>query len=73
MTTVRYDPDYGGFEYEGYLVVLRNRNNEIVACKASKSFWENAPSRILKAEKLRGYDRKFEKDRPLFSTWGLPE
>ncbi|MGJ8641637.1 MAG: hypothetical protein ACSHYA_19755 [Opitutaceae bacterium] len=33
----RYDPDYGGFEYAGYLVVLRDKQGNPAIIKGSKS------------------------------------
>ncbi|MEM1221285.1 MAG: hypothetical protein AAGH40_00870 [Verrucomicrobiota bacterium] len=68
----RYDPDYGGFEYGGYLIVLRNRAGEIVMTKGSRSVWERDPERILNAKRQVGYDSDFSKRRKLFSTFGLP-
>ncbi|NCG08686.1 MAG: hypothetical protein GWO81_03840 [Verrucomicrobia bacterium] len=68
----RYDPGYGGFEYGGYLLVLRNRDGRIVMAKASKSHWEKDPRAILNARKLQGYDSKFEKKIKLYTTFGIP-
>lgn len=69
----RYDPDYGGFEYGGYLVVLRNRAGEIVMTKASKSAWEKLPQQVLKAKKMTGYNSDFSRTSSLFTTFGLPQ
>ena len=69
----RYDPDYGGFEYGGYLLVLRNRAGDIVKSKASKSHWEKNPKVILGARKFQGYDSKFEKKIKLYTTFGIPK
>ena len=68
----RYDPDYGGFEYGGYLLVIRNRAGNIVLTKASKSQWEKNPNAILNAKKFQGYDSKFEKKSKLYTTFGIP-
>jgi hypothetical protein len=68
----RYDPDYGGFEYGGYLLVIRNRAGTIVKSKASKSHWEKNPNAILRARKFQGYDSKFEKKIKLYTTFGIP-
>ncbi len=68
----RYDPDYGGFDYAGYLLVLKNKAGHNVVVKASKSAWEKHPEAILKAKQLTGYDRNFRKEFQLFSTFGLP-
>lgn len=70
--TCRYDPDYGGFEYGGYLVVLRNRSGKIVMVKASKTAWERAPEALLKAKSRMGYNSDFSRDYDLYSTFGLP-
>ncbi|MEO0795099.1 MAG: hypothetical protein AAFX93_08055 [Verrucomicrobiota bacterium] len=68
----RYDPDYGGFEYGGYLIVVRNRAGEIVMAKGSKSSWENFPDRVLNARKLTGYNSNFTEESKLYTTFGLP-
>lgn len=68
----RYDPDYGGFEYGGYIIVIRNRAGEIVLVKASKSGWEQAPERLLKAKKRTGYNSDFSRETSLHTTFGLP-
>ena len=68
----RYDPDYGGFEYGGYLLVIRNRAGNIVLTKASKSHWKKNPNALLKAKKFQGYDSKFEKKSKLYTTFGIP-
>lgn len=68
----RYDPDYGGFEYGGYLIVLRNRAGEIVMTKASKSTWESNAKLILKAKQFVGYDSSFSRESKLYTTFGLP-
>ena len=68
-----YDPDYGGYEYEGYLLVLRDRSGRIVISKASKSGWERAPEALLKAEVRTGYDSSFDRTKTLRTTWGLPK
>ena len=68
----KYDPDYGGFEYAGYLVVLKNKAGQIMITKASKSSWERNSRAILEAKSLRGYDRDFGSEFQLFNTFGLP-
>ena len=68
----RYDPDYGGFEYGGYLLVIRNRAGNIVLTKASKSHWEKHPNAIQNAKKFQGYDSKFEKKSSLYTTFVIP-
>ncbi len=68
----RYDPDYGGFEYGGYLLVMRNREGEIVQSKASKSSWRDNPQRILGAKKFVGFNSDFTKQKKLFTTFGIP-
>ncbi|PXA03031.1 hypothetical protein DDZ13_14015 [Coraliomargarita sinensis] len=68
----RYDPDYGGFEYGGYLVVLRDRSGKIVKVKSSKTAWERSPELILKAKARTGYNSKFTSDYDLYTTFGLP-
>lgn len=69
----RYDPDYGGFDYGGYLVVLRNKAGEIVYSKGSRSSWEKNPELLLKAQKMFGYDRNFENGEMLVNTFGLTQ
>lgn len=69
----RYDPDYGGFEYGGYLLVLRNREGEIVQTKASKSSWSDHPERILNAKKFVGFNSHFTKTVKLYTTFGIPK
>ncbi|MEM0965162.1 MAG: hypothetical protein AAGJ81_03285 [Verrucomicrobiota bacterium] len=54
-----YDPDYGGIEYEGYLVVLRDRSGRIVLARSSRSPWEKDPGPLLEAKVKQGYDRDF--------------
>lgn len=68
----RYDPDYGGFEYEGYLIVFRNKAGKVVLTKGSKSSWERNYQSLLDAKYLTGYDRNFSRESKLFSTFGLP-
>ena len=68
----RYDPDYGGFEYGGYLLVLRNRAGEIVQTKASKTSWSDHPERILDAKKFVGFNSQFSKTVKLHTTFGIP-
>ena len=68
----RYDPDFGGFEYEGYLVILRNKQGQPVIIKASRSVWEQNFNEILKAKRFIGYDRDFGKSHSLYTTFGLP-
>ena len=68
----RYDPDYGGFEYGGYLVVLYDRSGKIVMVKSSKTTWERSPERILKAKARTGYNSSFSRNYELYSSFGLP-
>ena len=56
----RYDPDYGGFKYEGYLLVVRDQDGKVVQIKSSKSTWKDNFRKILKAKLKKPYDRKFE-------------
>jgi hypothetical protein len=67
----RYDPDYGGFEYGGYLVALKNKAGKVVQVKASKSIWERNAGKIIKAKKRTGYSRDFEQSHKLRTTFGL--
>ncbi|MGC6455990.1 MAG: hypothetical protein ACON39_02200 [Coraliomargaritaceae bacterium] len=69
----RYDPDYGGFEYGGYLLVLRNRAGDIVQTKASKTSWSDHPERILNAKKFVGFNSHFTKTEKLHTTFGIPK
>lgn len=68
----RYDPDYGGAEYAGYLIVLKNRDSAIVLKKGSKSVWEKNPKLVLRAKKFTGYNSDFTETSRLHTTWGLP-
>ena len=54
-----YDPDYGGQNYEGYLILIKNRQDKIIFLKASKGIWEDNVNKLLKAKKGYTYDRKF--------------
>ena len=45
----RYDPDYGGYDYEGHLIIVRNKAGEIAMLKGSKSRWEEIVAPLLKA------------------------
>lgn len=67
-----YDPDYGGFEYAGYVMVLKNKAGAPTIIKASKSSWERNVTSILKAKKYMGYDRNFSDEHQLQTTFGLP-
>ncbi len=68
-----YDPDYGGFEYGGYLVVLRDRSGKIVYSKASKTALERAAEAVLKAKKRTGYDSSFSRKKSMHTSFGLPD
>ncbi|MEN8792445.1 MAG: hypothetical protein ACN4GF_10785 [Lentimonas sp.] len=70
--TSRYDPDYGGFEYAGYVLVLKNKAGHNVIVKASKSAWGENVKGVLQAKKFTGYDRKFDSNHKLYTTFGLP-
>ena len=67
----RYDPDYGGFDYGGYLVVLRNKKGEVVQTKGSRTAWEKNAENLLKAKKRKGYSVDFKHARELYTTYGL--
>lgn len=68
-----YDPDYGGFDYDGYLVVLRNKDGSIGMIKGSSSHWERIVESLFKAPRLTGYDKSFTETRKLYTTYGLPD
>lgn len=68
----KYDPDYGGFDYEGYLIVLRNKKGEVVITKGSSATWTRTADALVKAKKLTGYDKSFTKTASLYTTYGLP-
>jgi len=67
-----YDPDYGGYRYGGYVLVLKNRAGQIVYTKSSKTLWERSARNILAAELKLGYDRDFANGKELRTTYGLP-
>ena len=67
-----YDPDYGGYRYGGYVLVLKNRAGQIVYTKSSKTLWERSARNILAAESGLGYDRDFANGEELRTTYGLP-
>ena len=67
-----YDPDYGGYRYGGYVLVLKNRAGQIVYTKSSKTLWERSARSILAAESGLGYDRDFANGEELRTTYGLP-
>lgn len=68
----RYDPDYGGFKYDGYLIILRDDQGHVVMTKASNSVWEKNYADLLNAEKRKAYDRSFSKSVPLHVNFGWP-
>jgi hypothetical protein len=53
-----------GAEYEGYLVVLRDKNQDVRVIKASKSSWKDDYRQILKANMRQGHSRDFRKSFP---------
>lgn len=67
-----YDPDYGGFDYAGYLLVLRNRSGEIIIRKASNTIWEDNAEQVIRAKERMGYNRKFTEQHKLRNSYGLP-
>jgi hypothetical protein len=67
-----YDPDYGGYRYGGYVLVLEHRAGEIVFTKSSKTLWERSAKAIVNAKERLGYDREFRNGDPLRTTYGLP-
>jgi hypothetical protein len=67
-----YDPDYGGYRYGGYLLVLKNRAGQIVFTKSSKTLWERIARNVIEAELKLGYDRDFTSGEKLRTTYGLP-
>jgi hypothetical protein len=50
-----------GAEYEGYLLVLRDKEARPVIVKASKSSWKSCLSAILSANMRQGHSRDFSK------------
>lgn len=67
-----YDPDYGGYRYGGYVLVLKNRAGDVVFTKSSKTLWERNARSIVNAEEGLGYDREFRHGEELRTTYGLP-
>ncbi len=70
-TDFRYDPDYGGVEYNGYLVVLRNKKGDVVFARSSRNPWEKYPEKLLKAKVKKGYDRDFSEPIEFMVRWGF--
>ncbi len=68
----RYDPDYAGFDYEGHVVILRDKSGKIGMIKASNSRWEELVDPLTKAKVATGYNRDFSQSLMLRSTFGLP-
>jgi len=62
----RQDPDYGG-----YMLALKNRADEIVFTKSSKTLWQPSAKNIINAKLRHGYDREFKYDKALRATYGL--
>ncbi|MGJ3242329.1 MAG: hypothetical protein ACFE0O_05140 [Opitutales bacterium] len=48
-----------GYKYEGYLLVLKNRQGQTVQLKASRSAWEKRPGPLLRASTRSAYDGDF--------------
>lgn len=67
----KYDPDWGGFKYEGYLLVVRDQKGEVVQIKASKSAWEQNYKKILKVPLNVPHDRKFESEARGYSVFSM--
>lgn len=68
----RYDPDYAGYDYEGYVVILFNKAGEVGMVKGSNSHWESVLPALMKARTNTGYDKDFANRLDLRTTWGLP-
>ena len=68
----KYDPDYAGFDYEGHVVILRNKAGEIGMMKASNKHWEEALPNLVNARQMTGYNKDFSATLDLRSTFGLP-
>lgn len=68
----RYDPDYAGWDYEGHVVILRNKAGKIAMVKGSNSGWEQILPALMKARKGTGYNKEFSKEMNLRTTFGLP-
>lgn len=49
-----------GFEYKGYLVVVSNKQKEVIAIKASRLEYEKNMDVISKAPKGTAFDKQFE-------------
>jgi hypothetical protein len=64
--------DYGGYRSGGYMLVLKNRADEIVFTKSSKTLWERSAKSIVNAKERLGYDREFKYGDELRTTYGLP-
>jgi hypothetical protein len=46
-----------GFEYDGYIVLLKNNEGEIVKSFASKSFWTSNPESVWKLKPRQDYSK----------------
>jgi hypothetical protein len=68
-----YDPDYGGYRYGGYVLVLKNCAEKIVFTRSSKALWERIARNVIEAELELGYDRDFTSGEELRTTDGLPD
>ena len=68
----RYDPDYGGFDYEGYVVYLKNKAGKVAMVKGSNSSWEVLLPTLMKANMRQGYNKDFSSVLNLRTTFGLP-
>lgn len=68
-----YHLDKGGYGYCGYLLILRDREGQIILSKASNSSWEQNPRRVLAAKNSYGYNVEFTQSKQLMTTFGLPE
>lgn len=53
-----------GAEYEGYLLVLRDKEGNVAYIKASKSKWADNYEAILEANKNKAYSADFEESFP---------
>jgi hypothetical protein len=68
-----YDPDYGGYRYGGYVLVLENCAEKIVFTRSSKTLWERIARNVIEAELELGYDRDFTSGEELWTIDGLPD
>jgi NDP-sugar pyrophosphorylase family protein len=49
----------GGYDYDGYIVMIRNSEGKIAVTAATKTYWLADPEKAWQMVKDKDYDRKF--------------